>query len=223
MPRISLIPNFGAIRRPFPFHSFTLAHIHRNYLQAFSKNGPRNLDTLISRTARQPTHTRRQPGSSPQSLYSTFNSNFNSRTNYYTTYHHFPGTIAFRRAASSCAKFTRAEQHDAFFETSSSSSSSLGSKEYSLENAYTPLISVRRQTAAEGEWLQENEEEVEEAPTVSQVPHTRFDWRGRATSRAKAVALRDGERTRIKRIRPSVQMDDENDPFLPAIRNYSLK
>ena len=82
---------------------------------------------------------------------------------------------------------------------------------------------MRRQTAAEGEWLQENEEEVEEFPLVSQVPRSRFDWRGRATSRAKAAVLRDGERTRIKRIRPSVPMDDENDPFLPAIRNYSLK
>ena len=222
-PRISLIRGVDAIRCSFPFRSFTLAHIHRNYLHTFSKNGPCNLDILISRTARRPTFTRRQPSSSPQTLYSTLNSNSNSLINDSTTYLRCSGTITFRRAASSRAKFTRAEQHDAFFETTTPSSSSSGSKDYSLETAYAPSISMRRQTAAEGEWLQENEEEVEEAPTVSQVHCSRFDWRGRATSRAKAVVLHDGERTRIKRIRPSVPMDDENDPFLPAIRNYSLK
>jgi hypothetical protein len=76
---------------------------------------------------------------------------------------------------------------------------------------------------AEGEWLQENEEEVVDTPSVSEVSHNRFDWRGRATSRAKAVVRRDGERTRVKRMRPFVPMDDENDPLLPAVRNYSLK
>lgn len=206
-----------------PFLSFTLANLHPSRL-AFQKHAFTHLQRVITSSTSNPAvaTTRPLPTNPPLSNpYSTLNHHLTNpiiRATNSTII--LPSTRAFwysKRNASSTQprpSLTPAEEAEILSEASSSY----------YRPRVKPLFSIRRQTAAEGEWLQDN---VEDPSFPNEGPsRERFDWRQRATSRQRAVVSTEAsseQKPYRRRIRPAHLPLVEGAPFYDEYSQYSAK
>lgn len=86
-----------------------------------------------------------------------------------------------------------------------------------------PTYSVARQSAAEGEWLQDDydDESTGTAPTTSSAngPKVLFDWRKRAPSRLPPVK----DKVYKRRKRPTLADLRPGQPYYDETQEYSTK
>ncbi|KAJ3491205.1 hypothetical protein NLJ89_g11364 [Agrocybe chaxingu] len=86
----------------------------------------------------------------------------------------------------------------------------------------SPRFSIAKQTASEGEWLQQDPEEV--TPILPQaLPDSRFDWRRTASSRLKQPNSSAEKKSYARRMRPQSVEHDPHRPYYSAIQQYRSK
>ncbi|KDR78403.1 hypothetical protein GALMADRAFT_1319277 [Galerina marginata CBS 339.88] len=212
-----------------PFRSFTLA-ILSQFLPAFPRNGfflaqnPLISSTRTSSTLHQ----------TKRAVYSTSSHNRNSTYNHHQLLHfchNFPpgpsriSNIPARSASTatrSAPAFTKAEQHQVFLDNTGIS---LHIEDYAYGKPTKSLYSVKKQTAAESAWLQEEDDDVFD--NASKDAPSRFDWRGRAASRLRKVeqvgGLEEERKTYIKRVRAPMFGSSIGKPLFAAAQRYSEK
>lgn len=200
----------------FVLLSFTLSQLYPRFIQGCSRNG---LDVVISRPAARPTFPYRRMSSSP--LKSAFRHSRLLPIHEFCVKNRKCPSLVYMRPSSTVARpqvtFTWDEQEEAFLESAETE------KRVPTRSArpHSPLYSVQRQIAAEGEWLQDDAD-----VDASEGSTTRFDWRGRATSRRRKV---EGASIEVKRFRKRVRppllslLGDKNDTTFLAIERYSNK
>ncbi|CAA7261960.1 unnamed protein product [Cyclocybe aegerita] len=86
----------------------------------------------------------------------------------------------------------------------------------------SPTFSIVKQTASEGEWLQEDTEEV--IPILPRAqPGGRFDWRRTASSRLKKPNSSVEKKSYARRMRAQPVEHDPHRPFYSAVQRYRSK
>uniref|UniRef100_A0A8H8CFX0 P-loop containing nucleoside triphosphate hydrolase protein n=1 Tax=Psilocybe cubensis TaxID=181762 RepID=A0A8H8CFX0_PSICU len=112
-------------------------------------------------------------------------------------------------ASASIPAFTKEEQDDIFF---------THANEFAVESI-RPTYSVTRQSAAEGEWLQDNDDVPAVPKKGAYKPEVLFDWRKRAPSRLAA------EKNKVYKRRKRATLGDlrPGDPYYDETQEYSTK